>query len=293
MAAIVLMGFAAAFYVCFGMTVSEYRSLPESFGSLIQALLGVFDYSALRTANSVMAPILFYLYFAVVFFVLLSMFIAILDDSYSAAKENQTEEDLNYYINLKNRIVAQVYDVMGKKRAVHNLAQDLLNADSGDTLDGLLDEKELEAVLSKNPRALEILRSTNIKQLMEKYDTNSDGVLDKRELMGIIEQLVEQENQLEQKVKGAQSDAVAAGLPEGIGELQAGIGAVEDKVVRVDGQLKDLSRNVAKKLSLMIDLMMSLSDQVTTTGQTLPGRVPLNTGTTTATGGSPARFVGM
>jgi hypothetical protein len=31
---------------------------------------------------------------------------------------------------------------------------------------------------------------------------------------------------------------------------------------QVDLQIKDMSRNVAKKLSLMIDLMMSLSDQV-------------------------------
>lgn len=38
---------------------------------------------------------------------------------------------------------------------------------------------------------------------------------------------------------------------------------LEGRIERVDMQIKELSRNVAKKLSLMIDLMMSLSDQIT------------------------------
>lgn len=37
---------------------------------------------------------------------------------------------------------------------------------------------------------------------------------------------------------------------------------LEQRIEKVDLQIKDMSRNVAKKLSLMIDLMMSLSDQV-------------------------------
>ena len=31
----------------------------------------------------------------------------------------------------------------------------------------------------------------------------------------------------------------------------------------MEGQIKEMSRNVAKKLALMIDLMMSMSDQIT------------------------------
>eukprot|EP00873_Tetraselmis_striata_P002177 jgi/Tetstr1/422441/TSEL_013279.t1 len=281
MAAIVLIGFSAAFYVCFGMDVAEYRSMGNSFGSLIQALLGVFNYGALRDANSIMAPILFYLYFAVVFFILLSMFIAILDDSYGQAKENQTEEDLNYYVNLGRKFMMSINGMLGRKQAVHSLARDLLNADDGETLDGLLDEAELEAVLKKHPRAKELLRSTGVKELMEKYDTNADGVLDRGELLQLIDRLMKDQAAVEQGVKDAQKgpggEGGRGGLPEGMMELQADILGVENKVTVVDGQLKDLSRNVAKKLSLMIDLMMSLSDQVATTGQVLPGQLPPTT----------------
>merc|ERR1712070_1319755 len=37
---------------------------------------------------------------------------------------------------------------------------------------------------------------------------------------------------------------------------------LEQRIDKVEAQIKEMSRNVAKKLSLMIDLMMSLSDQV-------------------------------
>ena len=45
---------------------------------------------------------------------------------------------------------------------------------------------------------------------------------------------------------------------------------VEDRIDKVKGQVKELSRNMAKKPSLMIDLMMSLSDQISATSATAP-----------------------
>lgn len=293
MAGIVLIGFSAAFYVCFGMSVAEYRSFGNSFGSLIQALLGVFDYKALEKANRVMAPLLFYLYFAVVFFVLLSMFIAILDDSYGVVKSNQSDDDLNYYKNLYKQAVARFTGVLGKKAATQNLVQDLLNADSGETLDGLLDETELNAVLAKNPKALKLLRTTNVKALIEKHDINQDGMLDRSELMEMIDKLLAEASSLEDNVKSAQGEDGGPPLPEGVAELQSSIGGVQDKVVRVDGAIRDLSRNTAKKLGLMIDLMMSLSDQIQTTGRVLPGMIPGGSSAMLPAPGGAGGYVGM
>lgn len=277
MSGIVLVGFAAAFYVCFGMAVADYRTVSDSFGALIQALLGVFDYKALSQANFVMAPLLFYMYMAVMYFVLLSMFIAILDDSYGMAKERQSEDDLKYYQNLYKAALAKVSGWIGHKHAAKNLVQDLLNADQGDTVDGLLDEQELEAVLSKNPKALKLLRSTNVKQLIAKYDINQDGMLDREELLEMVDKLVTETGALEDQVKVAQvapEGEEDGGISAMVMGVQKEIVAVQEKVQKVDRQLKDLSRNTARKLGLMIDLMMSLSDQIATTGQVLPGMAP-------------------
>ena len=287
MSSIVLIGFSAAFYVSFGMTVSGYRSIGSSFGTLIQALLGSFDYNALEYANPVMAPILFYLYFLVAFFVLLSMFIAILDDSYGLAKETQADGDMHFYGNLYRKVVKRVTGWLGKKQAAQNLLQDLLNADSDGTVDGLLDEQELEEVMRKNPKAGALLETTSVKDLIAKYDTNNDGVLDRGELMEMIDKLLEDTGMDEEdmKVEGKDKD----NLPPGIAMLQGDVVTVQDKVVRVDTQLKDLSRNTTKKLGLMIDLMMSLSDQISTAGQVLPGQAIVPAGS----GQSGNRHVGM
>jgi hypothetical protein len=86
-----LFGFCSAFYVCFGADVEAYKGLGESLGSLFQICLGVFDYKALAAANPPMAVLLFYLYIVVVFFVLLSMFVAIIDDAYANIKVSQAE----------------------------------------------------------------------------------------------------------------------------------------------------------------------------------------------------------
>ena len=274
MASLVLIGFSAAFYVAFGMTVHGYRSIGNSFGSLIQALLGAFDYNELEYANPVMAPILFYLYFLVAFFVLLSMFIAILDDSYGLAKETQANGDMNFYGNLYKKTVKRITGWMGKKQAAQNLLQDLLNADSDGTVDGLLDEEELEEVMRKNPKAGALLETTSVKELIAKYDTNNDGVLDRGELMEMIDKLLADTGMNEDDMKGDE-DSSKDKLPPGIAMLQQDVVIVQDKVVRVDTQLKDLSRNTTKKLGLMIDLMMSLSDQISSAGQGIQTIVPV------------------
>jgi len=54
---------------------------------------------------------------------------------------------------------------------------------------------------------------------------------------------------------------------------------VEQRLDKVEGQIKEMSRNVAKKLALMIDLMMSLSDQISNVNanpaQPMSGIVPV------------------
>jgi len=152
-----------------------------------------------------------------------------------------------------------------------------LNADQGDTVDGLLDEYELEAVLKKNPKALLLLRSTNVKQLIAKFDINQDGMLDREELLGMVDMLVTESDTQEKHVKLAQigqGEEEVGGIPPSTLNVQKDIVVVQEKVKKVDAQLKDLSRNTARKLGLMIDLMMSLSDQIATTGQVLPGMAP-------------------
>ena len=85
-AALILFGFSAAFYVCFGPDLDNYKTLSASFFTLFRVLLGDFDYFELEQVDALMAPILFFSFIVFVFFVLLNMFLAIVNDSFAGKR---------------------------------------------------------------------------------------------------------------------------------------------------------------------------------------------------------------
>jgi len=271
----VMFGFSAAFYIVFGGEVSDFKSLGDSFGALMRSLLGDFDYGSLSDSNGVLAPILFYFFNALVFMVLLNMFLAIICDSFAEVKGNQSEEDLLFYSKLKDQIVNQISSMISRKQRIHELAATLSAADTD--MDQLIDESELAAALKDNPRAYEILQAEGAKELLRKYDVSGDGVLDKAEMTQILKDLAAKEVEVQHEIDDAQGaknavldqmqDATHARSGGGGGSIVQTIDTseIEARIDKVEGQIKELSRNVAKKLSLMIDLMMSLSDQVANT----------------------------
>ena len=277
MAVIIFFGFASAFYVCFGMELWEWKTLGDSLGSLMRILLGDFDYPALQETNKIMAPLLFYLFIFVSFFVLLNMFIAIICDSYADVKAAQDDEDLRFYENLFRTIQQSISSFLRRKEAIHEITKDMQEADKDN--DNRIDEDELREALKDNPEALQLLETTSIGELLQKYDIDEDGVLNKEEMVKILEDLAKKEADIQKeisKVKGAgMSDADGeyersriraikhTTLGHAAGEALFGDSNVASRLDRVESQMKDMSRNMAKKLSLMIDLIMSVSDQLT------------------------------
>lgn len=274
---IVTYSFAAAFYIVFSADVEEFSTLLKCFTTLLNYLLGDFDYYSLYEVNPILGPVLFYLYNFLVFFILLNMFLAIIADSYAEVKGNQTEEDLKFYYNLRDTVMSNMQVLFKKKETVHELAQELMRAD-GD-LDDMIDEAELEKALAANPAAYSILKVSGAKELLQKYDVSGDGVLDKSEMTEILRELAEKEAEIqaEMDIAKGELDAVADKVEEEGGDMDEGLhggmmnfsgpitvdtSELEQRIDKVEGQIKEMSRNVAKKLSLMIDLMMSLSDQV-------------------------------
>ena len=82
-----LTGFAAAFHLGFGQELHQYKDLTQSFISLGLAMLGEFTFQDLMDVNVYLGPILFVLYVVIVFFVILSMFLAIVDNAYDSVRE--------------------------------------------------------------------------------------------------------------------------------------------------------------------------------------------------------------
>ena len=62
----------------------------DSF-TLFRLILGDFDFMALQRANRILGPAYFILYVFFVFFILLNMFLAIINDTYAEVKSDLSE----------------------------------------------------------------------------------------------------------------------------------------------------------------------------------------------------------
>ena len=84
---IVFFAFAQLGYMIFGAQVPDYSSFSNAIFTLLRTILGDFDFYALEKANRILGPVFFLSYVFFVFFVLLNMFLAIINDTYSEVKE--------------------------------------------------------------------------------------------------------------------------------------------------------------------------------------------------------------
>ncbi|CAF4656456.1 unnamed protein product [Rotaria sp. Silwood1] len=80
---IVFLAYAQLGYLLFGTMVDDYKTFAISIFTLFRIILGDFDFNAILSAHRILGPIFFLTYVFFVFFVLLNMFLAIINDTYS------------------------------------------------------------------------------------------------------------------------------------------------------------------------------------------------------------------
>ncbi|XP_067619298.1 polycystin-2-like protein 2 [Eurosta solidaginis] len=85
---IVFLAYAQLGLLLFGNVHYDFRNFHESLITMIRMILGDFDYDSIEAANRVLGPIYFLTYILLVFFILLNMFLAIINDTYSAVKSD-------------------------------------------------------------------------------------------------------------------------------------------------------------------------------------------------------------
>ncbi|VDK72316.1 unnamed protein product [Cylicostephanus goldi] len=86
MFAVFFFAYAQFGYLVFGTQISDYSTFYDAVFALLRTILGDFNFSALERTNRILGPIFFITYVFFVFFVLLNMFLAIINDSYVEVK---------------------------------------------------------------------------------------------------------------------------------------------------------------------------------------------------------------
>jgi hypothetical protein len=79
---IVFIAFVIMGYIIFGPEIREFRSFGVAFSTMGRMVFGSFDYEPLSFTQPYIAPVFFYLFMVLVYFILLNMFLAILNDTY-------------------------------------------------------------------------------------------------------------------------------------------------------------------------------------------------------------------
>ncbi|XP_041374515.1 polycystic kidney disease 2-like 1 protein [Gigantopelta aegis] len=90
---IVFLAFTQLGYLLFGTMVKDFSSFQNAFFTLFRIILGDFDFEELEAANRVLGPMYFMLYVFFVFFVLINMFLAIINDTYTEVKVDMSQQE--------------------------------------------------------------------------------------------------------------------------------------------------------------------------------------------------------
>eukprot|EP01116_Phalansterium_solitarium_P024625 TRINITY_DN9069_c0_g2_i1.p1 TRINITY_DN9069_c0_g2~~TRINITY_DN9069_c0_g2_i1.p1 ORF type:complete len:774 (-),score=272.45 TRINITY_DN9069_c0_g2_i1:740-3061(-) len=199
---VVLVGFALALYIAMGRDIYNFSDVGYSMFTLFQATLGVFEFSEFQQGNRILGPLFFITYQIIIFFVLLNVFIAIIDQAYQSLdaeiqddkrKASVVEQAVYHYFREK---VAGLRDRLVKYAYVVRLADQ--NGDGRIDADEL---RKLKESVKDFPDLLEILNQA---------DANNDLQLDPTEVEALMAKL---ESALQQTENPSSAETAASATP--------------------------------------------------------------------------------
>ncbi|OCT70085.1 polycystic kidney disease 2-like 1 protein [Xenopus laevis] len=127
---IVFFAYAQLGYLLFGTQVENFSTFVKCIFTQFRIILGDFDYDAIDNANRILGPIYFVTYVFFVFFVLLNMFLAIINDTYSEVKEelSSQKDELQFSDILKQGYKKTLLKLKLKKERISDVQKALQNS---------------------------------------------------------------------------------------------------------------------------------------------------------------------
>ncbi|XP_069754611.1 polycystin-2-like protein 2 isoform X2 [Narcine bancroftii] len=137
---IVFFGYAQLGYLIFGTQVEDFHTFGDCIFTQFRIILGDFNFDEIEEANHILGPIYFITFVFCLFFVLLNVFLAIINDTYSEVKDDKTLQKVDFDIY---DLVRKIYNSLFK----FNLKNKQTGAHQSP---GLKDERGSQAALRHN-----------------------------------------------------------------------------------------------------------------------------------------------
>jgi len=193
---IIFLAYAQWGYLIFGTQVADFSTYVDSIFTLFRIILGDFNFKEIEDANRILGPIFFITYVFFVFFVLINMFLAIINDTYAEVKADLESKESEFEIGdyFKKGYDKMMNKLSFKREKIVDIQKALQTADSNQ--DNKLDFEEWRQELKNRGHA-----DAEIEAVFAKYDVDGDRCLNEEEQIKMQEDLEGQKEELNEEIE--------------------------------------------------------------------------------------------
>ncbi|XP_041921583.1 polycystic kidney disease 2-like 1 protein isoform X1 [Alosa sapidissima] len=259
---IVFFAYAQLGYLLFGTEVESFSTFNKCIFTQFRIILGDFDYDAIERANRVLGPIYFFTYVFFVFFVLLNMFLAIINDTYSEVKEElaSQKDELQITDIIKQSYEKTFMKLKLKKERISDV-QKALRSGSEE-----LEFKDFRETLKEMGHA-----DNEISAAFARFDKDGNNILDKDEQERMKRELEEKRDALSEELNNLGENLSTNNSPHKNAEHRSSAVSQEDFQMLVR-QVVQLECTVMTIMSRMDAVMGNRELQSTNKGAVGRGR---------------------
>lgn len=169
---IIFLAYAQLAYLVFGTQVNDFSTFQASIFTQFRIILGDFNFSEIEETNPVLGPIYFTTFVFFIFFILMNMFLAIINDTYSEVKADMSQQrsELEMTDLIRKGCNKALMKLRLKKTAVDDISDSLRQAG------GKLNFDELRQDLKGKGHT-----DAEIQAIFAKYDHDGDQELTEHE----------------------------------------------------------------------------------------------------------------
>ncbi|XP_006007388.1 polycystin-2 [Latimeria chalumnae] len=185
---IIFLAYAQLAYLVFGTQVDDFSTFQDCIFTQFRIILGDFSFTEIEEANRVLGPIYFTTFVFFIFFILLNMFLAIINDTYSEVKADMAQQKTEMELAdlIKKGCNKAMVQLRLKKTTVDDITDSLRQAG------GKLNFDELRADLKGKGHT-----DAEIEAIFAKYDQDGDQELTEREHQQMRDDLEKERDDLD------------------------------------------------------------------------------------------------
>ncbi|XP_030643868.1 polycystin-2 [Chanos chanos] len=169
---IIFLAYAQLAYLVFGTQVNDFSTFQACIFTQFRIILGDFDFSEIEETNKILGPIYFTTFVFFIFIILLNMFLAIINDTYSEVKADMSQQRSEMEISdlIKKSYNKALVKLRLRKTTVDDISDSLRQAG------GKLNFDELRQDLRGKGHS-----DAEIEAIFAKYDLDGDQELTEHE----------------------------------------------------------------------------------------------------------------